>query len=64
MEIISQLRDQVTKHVAGSGEAVQKENGRLLWITDFPVENLESIHGHGFEGDVGCIHGAVGGLKE
>ncbi len=64
VKVLRQLRDQITEHVARGGKAVQKENGRLLWITDFPVENLESIHGHGFEGDVCCIHGAVGVLKE
>jgi hypothetical protein len=50
--------------MTGSGKAVQEENGRLLGIAYLPIENLESINGLGFEGDVGCIHGVVGGLKE
>ena len=53
MVIVRQLRNQIAKHMARGGKAVEQQQGGLLWITGHAIENLEAVNQYGLEVDGG-----------
>jgi hypothetical protein len=61
MEVARQLRNQIAKHVARGGKAMEQKHGWLLRITRFAIENLKAVHEVRLIGYRGRIHGGCGG---
>jgi hypothetical protein len=56
VEVIRQLWNQIAEHVTRGGKTVEQEDGRLLRIACFAVENLKTVNEESLEGDRGRIH--------